>query len=114
MDLNGIRSVLELVALAHGLARQLARFTCGNKAGAKGYSHRYANHKASSLWAHDLGDSHAGKVLGEGIGHGFERLGIAEERRDVFKDDSGLGIVGDVDDLRFEVVHCMTFQWVAG
>ncbi len=71
MDLNGIRSVLELVALAYGLARQLARFTCGNKAGAQSDGHGNAHHKAASLGTYDLGESHAGKVLGEGIGLGF-------------------------------------------
>ena len=78
MDLDRVGAVFELIALAHRLAGQLARFTCGNKAGAQSDGHGNAHHKAASLGTHDLGDSHAGKVLGEGIGHGFERLGIAK------------------------------------
>jgi hypothetical protein len=53
-------------------------------------------------------------MFGQGINHGLQRLGIAKERRDVLKDDSGLGIVGDIDDMRFEVVHGMTFQGLPG
>ena len=114
MNLDRIRSILELVALAHRFTRQFTRLTCGNKAGAQGDGHGHAHHKATSLGADDLGDSHAGKMFGQGINHGLQRLGIAKERRDVLKDDSGLGIVGDIDDMRFEVVHGMTFQGLPG
>ena len=105
MDLDRIRSILELVALADRLARQFARLTCGNKAGTQGDGHGHTDHKAAGLRSYDLGNAHVGKMLGQRIHHGLQGLGIAKERCDVLKDDSGLGIVGDIDDMRFEVVH---------
>ena len=71
MDLDRVGAVFELVALAHRLARQLARLARGHKSSAQSDGHGHANHKAASLGTHDLGDAHAGKMLGQGIYHGL-------------------------------------------
>ena len=71
MDLDRVGAIFEIVALAHRLARQLARLACGHKASAQGDGHGHADHKAAGLGTHDLGDAHAGKMLSQGINHGL-------------------------------------------
>ena len=70
MNLQLVGSVLEGVALAVNLTRELAGLTGGNEAAAQAIGDGGAHHEAARLGADDLGDAATRKVVGDRIDDG--------------------------------------------
>ena len=70
--------------------------------------------RASMPSTRSTGD--AGEVVGDGVDREAERLGVAQERREVAEHDAGLRVVGDVPDVVREPggVDCHRFRIGAG
>ncbi len=104
MDLEGVRSVLERVLDGDRLGRELAQLAHGHEAGVELVGHRRAEDEAARLHA----DHDVDRFTGVRRKHQVDRLairrGVLEQRGDVVKEDAGLREVGDLADLRAQLL----------
>jgi len=98
VDLEAVGAVFKVVGDAAGFARKLLGFADGDEAGGESLCNGGAEDESTRLGSDD--DVHALAAIR--VGHEFdgERKArrVGEERREVLKDDSGLGEVRDVAD----------------
>lgn len=103
VNLKRVGTVFELIANRIGITRKLSRLASGNEACTQFHGNRHADDEAARFRADNLGDSSIAKMVGNGYNGLSETIRIGEKRRDVFENDAGLGIVGNIDDKGLEV-----------
>ena len=103
MNLERIGAILELIANGVGLTGQLTGLASGNKASSELHGNGHADHEAASLGTNNLGNARITEVISDRENGLTHCVGIGEQGRDVLKDNTGLGIIGDVGDKGLEV-----------
>jgi len=98
VDLQRLGAVLELVALRHGLVRQLAGLAQRHEPGAEVVGDRGGDDEAAGLDADDLVDRAAPEADHDGVDRAGEGDGVGQQRGDVLEHHPLLGEVGDVAD----------------
>src|SRR4051812_4355619 len=103
VQLESVEAVLESVLGAHRPPGQLSRLARSHEPALEPVGERGAEDEAAGLGAQDeVGLPRLGK-LGELFDRFLQRLPVGEQRHDVLEDDSPLGEVWDVPDLRLEI-----------
>src|SRR5581483_6546737 len=105
VHLEGIAAVLEVVGRAHRGRRQLARLAHGRKPGADAIRNGGAEDEAAALDADNELDALIAERQHQRVDRKAKSLAILEERRDVVEEDAGFRKIGNVANLRFQLVH---------
>ena len=103
VNLKRVGTVFEFIANRIGITRKLSRLASRNEARTQFHGYRHADDEAARFRSDNLGDSSIAKMVGNGYNGLSETIRIGEKRRDVFENDAGLGIVGNIDDKGLEV-----------
>ena len=104
MNLEAIGSVFELIAFTAHFARQLAGLTSRHEASTQAIRDGGANHETAGLGTHNLGNACIFEMAGDSVNGCLETFWLLQKRRDVFKNDARLGIIGNVGDVAFKIV----------
>ena len=100
VDLQLVAPVLQLVLLAGDGPRQLAGLAHRDESGAERVGDGRRRDEAAGLDTDDAVDRLVTERLGELVDGPPERLGVAEQRRDVTERHARVRVVGDVADVR--------------
>src|SRR5258706_6105804 len=103
VDLEGVGAVFEDVFVALLRPGELARLADGNEACAEALGDATAEDEAARFDGCHGRDALAQERLGQRAEGVVERFGVAEERRDVAKEDAGFWEVGNVADVVAQV-----------
>jgi len=103
VNLDPIGAVFEFVVLTRGFPRQLAGLANRHESDVEFHRDRESKNETTRLHARDLLDSTAGKGLRELCDRAANSVGIEQQRRDVAKLDTGLGVVRNRPNQPFDV-----------
>src|ERR1043165_2278816 len=105
VDLQHVAAVFELVLVAARGPRELAGLADGDEAGAEDARDAAAEDEAARLDGDDVRHALAAVRLRERVARGAERLGRAQEWRDVLEENAGLRKIGNVADVVAKLVR---------
>ena len=104
VDLEGVRAVLERVLDGDRLGRELAELADRHEAGVELVGHRRAEDEPARLHPDDDVDPHAGERLEHEVDGFLVCGGVLEQGRDVVEEDPWLREIGDLADLRAQLL----------
>jgi len=105
VNLDGVRSIFQLIRLPLNLIGQLARLPDRHETDAQVVSQRCPDYESASLDAGDVRRLDRPVLVGEDIYDEAERFGVLDKGCQVLEDDPRFGKVRDIADLAFEPVN---------
>ena len=99
VDLEGVGSIFERIALLERLRRQLARLTDRNEPGLDALGNRRTQNEPAALDADDDVDALPDEWAGEHVDRHRESVGVPQQGRDVVEENAAFGKAGRVDVL---------------
>src|SRR5262249_11305543 len=105
VNLETVRSVLEIVSALYRLRRQLPRLAHGRESGAQPIGDHRSENEPAALDADDQLDSVVFERQHHAVDCRAETDRILEQRGDVVEENPGLGEVGNAPDFVLQLVH---------